>query len=150
MTLKIGKNVMVGKGAGTSTSIKIGKYVFGPSSISGLVGWFDMQDSTSFSQSGGNMVSITNKISSVVWNTAESVLPVYNSTGINNYPAMDFNGTTHGISSTGETVLNALFTNNNAFTVFYVAQHDTFNRTESVFSAARNATSGFKTFGQSA
>jgi len=87
----------------------VGNITFNPFLIGGLVGWFDMQDTTKFTQSGGFVQSITNKATSVTWNTANTVLPTYNATGINSFPAMSFNGSSQGIKSTTDTtLLNAI------------------------------------------
>ncbi len=137
-SLVIGKKVVIGKFGSP----------FAPTDISGLVGWFDMQDSSSFTNSGGFISAITNKATSVSWTEATNQ-PAYNTTAINGLPAMDFDGTNDKINSTTDTTLISTLNGDNAFTLFYVAKFDTVDRAESVFGIANSATNnGFRGFGQ--
>lgn len=104
---------------------------FSPLDVAGCVAWFDMQDAASYSESGGLISSITNKVSSVAWTEATN-RPAYAATGLNGFPCLDFDGTNDRIMSTEAAVI-AAFTNTPAYTVFYVAHHDATAANHAIF-----------------
>lgn len=110
---------------------------FLPTSITGCIAWFDMADAASYTNAGGFITSITNKVSSVAW-TEGTAPPAYLATGLNSLPTMDFNGTTQKIISTEAAVVNAL-KDSLAHTVFIVMQPDSADRTEAVFAVGAAA-----------
>lgn len=114
-----------GRGARLGRGVKVGKTAvsYSPLDEGNGVFWLDMLDPTSFVESAGAMVSITNKVSSVVWNTALSALPSYSATAINSLPGMVFNGTSHAIGST-EAAVVAAFTDSPARTSYAIASAD--------------------------
>jgi hypothetical protein len=111
-----------------------------PLNIAGCVAWFDMQDAASYTQAG-TVTSITNKASSVAWNTAQTAFPNYSAAGLNGHPCMDLNGVTMGISSTEAAVVSA-FTNTPAYTVLGVVQQDLVDSVNAWFGFGSSAVSG--------
>lgn len=122
---------------------------FSPADIPGLVAWFDMQDSGSYTVTSGAVSSIKNKASGVFWTEAGSTQrPTYNATGINGLPCMDFDGVNDRIISTEAAVVSALSVAN-SYTLLYVAIFDTLSRDDSLFAAGNSATSlGIRSWGQ--
>lgn len=110
-----------------------------PNNISGLVGWFDMQDATSFTNSSGFVSSITNKATALAWTEATN-RPAYLATGLNGLPCMDFDGSNDRISST-DSALTALFSSAGGYTIFYVANHDVADSSCAVFGSGNTGTS---------
>jgi uncharacterized repeat protein (TIGR02059 family) len=124
-------------------------HAFVPSDVPGLVGWFDMQDASSYTEAAGVLTSITNKASGAVWNTG--TLPAVSATAIGGaLPGMDFNGTTQSVSSTEAAVVAAM-ADALALTAFIVLQPDNADRTERFFCAASatQALNRTKHFGKS-
>ncbi len=115
----------------SSVQIRAGSSSYSPLSEGNLALWVDLLDPAAYSQSAGTMVSVTNKVSGVVWNTG--TLPTFNATGINNLPAMVFEVTQY-IGSTEATVWGALDGDDAPFTIFAVWQANAADRTDIVFS----------------
>lgn len=128
------------------------KWGFTPASLPGLVGWFDMQDAASFTQSGGFVQTITNKATGVVYNTAQSVLPGYNASGqssLNGRPAMSFDGATQAITGIGDTALLAALTGGVSYSVCAAVQAASVGAMGLFLGAAVAASgNGFLSFGQ--
>ncbi len=61
---------------------------FNPITISSLVAWFDMLESSSWTESGGTITSIRNLASNTAWNTAATAFPLYEATGFGGLPCM--------------------------------------------------------------
>jgi hypothetical protein len=59
---------------------------FSPLSISGAVAWIDMQDPTAYTESGGTVTALKNKVSSVSW--AASASCPFEATGLNGHPCL--------------------------------------------------------------
>ncbi len=125
---------------------------FSPANYQGLVGWFDMQDPSSYAQAG-TVTAITNKASGVLW-TEATAPPPYSATGLNGFPCMVGNqaGSTKIISS--EAVITAAMADANPGTVFVVAQTPTpddataaWGVGNSGFSSARTKRYGLNTGG---
>lgn len=116
---------------------------------SGCVAWFDMLDSSSFTNASGAVSAIVNKASGVSWTEAlASQRPTYNATGLNGKPCMDFDGVNDRIISTEAAVWQALNVGN-AYTLFYVAAFDTLARDDSVIATGNSATNlGIRVWGQ--
>ncbi len=131
-----------------ATAYLMVKWGFTPSDLSGLVGWFDMLDATSFSQSGGSVQSIRNKATGILWNTALSVLPGYSATGLSGRPAMSFNGSSQAISSTADSSLISALNGNTSYTLLSAAQITSLAAARVFFGVADSASSsGFKAWG---
>ncbi len=120
---------------------------FDPLSIAGSVAWFNMRDASSFTNSGGFISSITNKVSSVAWSEATN-RPAYSAGGVNGHPCMDFDGINDQIISTEAAVVSALQVDQ-PYTLFYMAIFDTADRADSVFGAANSSGTGARRWGQS-
>jgi hypothetical protein len=121
-----------------------------PTTETGLVAWFDLQDASTYTLTGGGATisDIRNKVSLAVWDTPSSDTP-FESAGLNGHPCLHPTAVAHRIQSTEAAVL-ALMTNAQAFTIYYVVQFDASDATGTVFSACVT-TGGFprRTFGQS-
>jgi hypothetical protein len=65
--------------------------IWPPTQVTGCVAWFDMQDAASYTITAGSpqtITSLTNKVSSVAWNTAATNFPEYEAAGINSLPSL--------------------------------------------------------------
>lgn len=120
----------------TKWSITTPAVITTPTSISGAVAWFDMQDAASYTQAG-TVTSINNKISSVAW-AAGANPPTYSASGINSFPCMDFDGVNDTIISSEAAVYSAL-ANSSDYTIFFVANCDTQDRSEAIFGCGNSA-----------
>ena len=109
---------------------------FTPTDIAGLVAWFDMKDAAAFTQVADVITSLTNKASSVVWDTG--TLPAYAATGFNGFPCMNFNGTTQYILSTEAAVL-AEVTNSPSATLIVVCNYALADANNTLFGAGNSA-----------
>ena len=119
----------------TNSAVTNNSTVFNPDeSIAGLVAWIDMQDATSYTNTGGFVSAITNKASGVSWTEATN-RPAVSATGLNSLPCMDFDGTNDRIISSEAAVCTAL-ANQNDYTIFIVTQIDDLAAVEVIFSAA--------------
>lgn len=107
---------------------------FVPTDIAGLVVWFDMQDATSFTDTGGFVSAITNKASSVSWTEATN-RPAYAATGLNSRPCMDFDGLNDRIISTEAAVFGAL-DDQSDYTILGVIAADDLDALEVFFGVA--------------
>lgn len=112
------------------------------------VAWFDMLDPAAFSEVAGVITSVTNKVSSVAWNTG--TLPTYSATGLNSKPAMVFNGSTQAILSSEAAVVAAL-TDAAPLTVYAVVHATSDDATSGFFGSGNTGTttSNSKRFGTS-
>jgi hypothetical protein len=70
-------------------NVELVEHNYYPPNDSSLRAWFDMQDATSYTVTGGTTVtSITNKKSGVPWNDSAVTFPLYEAAGINGKPCM--------------------------------------------------------------
>lgn len=78
-----------------------------PQSISGLAGWFDMQDSVyGYTLLSNLVVNILNKASGIWWTPlSRAAAPVYSLTGLNGMPCMQMDGVATSIISADPAVL---------------------------------------------
>jgi len=154
MSFQIGKGVAIGRGAGTSTSIRIGRYTpqvvpFTPTDIAGCIGWFDMQDATAYTTVSGAVSAIINKASNVTWSQSTAAnRPTYTASGINSLPCMTLDGVNDTIISSESAVYTAL-KDTSAYTIFYVAQITDLNAIEVIFGVGNstNTTIGTRRWG---
>lgn len=110
--------------------------VYTPAQESGIVAYIDMTDAAAYSQSGGTMVSVKNKISGVDWSTGAAAKPAYTASGINGKPSMTGNGTTTGLGSNEAAVLAVTNGDDTSYTIIQVHAPTTQNRTEVAYAAA--------------
>lgn len=104
------------------------------------VTWFDMQDAASFTNSGGFVSAITNKVSSVSWTEATN-RPAYAATGLNSKPCMDADGTNDRIISAEAAVYTNLVTQH-AYTLMMAIQADDLDAIEVIYSVANSGAAG--------
>ena len=116
--------------------------VFDFTSISGCVGWFDLQDASKYTNTSGSISAIVNKASSVSWSQATSgARPAYNSTGINGLPSMTFDGVDDTIISNETAVFGAL-KDSLAHTMFIVTKAINADSTTAMFGIGNTGFSG--------
>lgn len=113
---------------------------FSPSSVSGGLAWFDMQDAAAFTQAGGLVTTITNKFSSVVWAEATN-RPTYSATGLNGFPCADFDGTNDRFIDTEAAVVAGLKDQLDNY-IAMVVQADDLDAIEVIFGVANSAQAG--------
>lgn len=114
--------------------------------VSGAALWFDLSDAASYTTSGGNLATVTNKISSVVWSEATN-RPAFSSTGLGGtHPAANFDGTNDRFISAADAAVIALFTNGASRTIYVVGATDNNDANKAMFgfgnSAQATASSG--------
>lgn len=107
---------------------------FSPDDIPGGVVWFDMQDATAYTESGGVVTTVTNKFSSVVWAEATN-RPAFSATGMNNFPCMDFDGTNDKFMDSEAAVVTA-FADQKDYYLAFVLQADDLDALEVFFAVA--------------
>lgn len=108
---------------------------FNPSTdLTSPVAWFDMQDAGAFTQSGGVVTQVVNKISSVAWAEATN-RPAYSATGLNGFPCCDHDGVNDKFMSTEAAVASAL-ANQLDYYIAMVVAIDDLDAVEVIFSAA--------------
>jgi hypothetical protein len=98
-------------------------HLYDPRDEGDAVLWVDMQDAASFTEVGGLITSINNKITSTAI-PAVGIGAPYEATGLNGHPCMHPTGTTHGLSST-EAAVVALGVNAPAYTMAWYGSYDT-------------------------
>jgi hypothetical protein len=108
---------------------------FVPTDIAGLVAWFDMQDAANYTEAGGFITSINNKVSLEAW-AEGTVPPAYQATGLNSLPAMDFDGTQRIIST--EAAVVAALSTGQSYTLLIACQVDVADSAYAIFGAGRD------------
>jgi hypothetical protein len=130
-----GRVPLIGGGGGGSAA------PFSPSDITGLVAWFDMQDTGAYTEAGGFVTTITNKASSTVWSAAVGERPAYSATGLNSLPCMDFDGINDKVMDTEAAVIAALADQNDYY-LAAVIDADDLDAVEVFFSVADSGAAG--------
>jgi hypothetical protein len=102
---------------------------YSPADEGTLVHWGDMNDATSYTESGGVITARTDKVSGSALTPAGS--PGYLATGLNSKPTADHNGTTQYFTSLDAGVI-ATGVNASATTVFAVAALNTVDRLDAL------------------
>lgn len=122
----------------TNQAVTNNSTVFIPNeSISGLVAWFDMQDASSYTNTGGFVSAITNKASAVSW-TEATFRPAVSATGLNGLPCMDLDGTNDRIISTEAAVVAAM-ANQLDYYLAMVVQADDLDAIEAILGTGNSA-----------
>jgi hypothetical protein len=102
---------------------------YSPADEGNLVWWGDMNDPTTYTESGGVITARANKVTAVAVTPTGS--PGYLATGLNTRPTADYNGTTAYFLGT-EAAVVAAGVNAPAATVFAVAALDTVDRLDAL------------------
>ncbi len=123
----------IGLSAGANRAHAAG--IWPPTRVSGLVGWWDMQQT--FTQSGGLVSSIRNMASGVDW-TEVTNKPAYSATGFGGRPCMVGDGATTRIMSSEAAVVSA-FSGAAKSLTFIVACQPTATQSSALIGAADSA-----------
>lgn len=93
---------------------------YSPLSEGGGVAWFDMLDPTAYTESGGNVTALRNKVSSVSWSAVSSC--PYEAAGLNGHPCLHPTTISHYFLSTEAAVVSAVDcpTTGKPYTLYWV------------------------------
>lgn len=118
--------------------------VYSPLDEGNGVAWFDLQDTGAYTTSGGDVATVTNKVSTTVWSEASN-RPAFNATRINGLPGLDFDAAnSEKIISTEAAVFGAL-QDSPAYTMAYVGQFDVADSSHTLFGAGNSGFSANRT-----